>query len=496
MAGVFRFVALDRIPSGFFRDEADKGYGAFCLLKTGADAQGRSWPLFISSLSIYTTPLYQYLLIPAVACFGLSEYVVRSPAALAGMLTVAFVFLLVRRWMGFWAAIVASFLLAVSPWHLPFSRWANQGILLPCFLTIFMLVREKSRERRLWVFGSCLALTGALYSYEPAKVLVPLLLAGLVLHDLFRRDSRDLKSDGILIGVLALSALPMLLFHLSHAEMSNARFSSISVFRGYEGDLLGVTVQIVRNFLEHVSPKYLFISGDANLRHSVASMGQLYLTECIALALACFAVIREKRREDVICIIWFVAAIFPASLTNEGIPHSLRTIGAVVPLTLLSARGFGVMIDYAASKGLSSKVGKGTLALLVATLCLIVLFMMDYYGSYASYSAQDWDYGWRDALARLQAERTTHPNAVISGWTSYPDVFIRFYMGLLPNPPGDLPPKGFSFLPFKSDASHYLERFPRPAVFLGRPGELQGLPVLETIRYPDGSPAWNIIEID
>lgn len=496
VAGVLRVVFLDNIPAGFFRDEADKGYGAFCLLETGADVQGRHLPLFISSLAIYTTALYQYALVPFIRCWGLNEFTVRLPAAVFGTLTVGAIFLLGRRWMGFWQGTLASLLLAVSPWHLPFSRWANQGIMLPLLLTLFMLARDASRRQKAWLVGAVLALFGALYSYEPAKAIVPVLLLGLIVYDLLRRDSSDLNNDLLVLGLLLLSAIPMIRFHLTHPDMSNARFQSISVLTDFFQHPVRSVFRVFLNYLAHFSPAYLFISGDANPRHSVASMGQLYLTEVISLAVASWVVIRERRREDILCVIWLAAAIVPAALTNEGVPHALRTIGAVPAFALLSARGLSIIIGRVSNTGVGSLLGKGSITVLAATVFLIGLFFVDYYGHYAVYSAPDWEYGWRESVERIQIEKAMRPNVVISGWASYPEIFILFYTQHPPDPLGSAPSKEFFFLPFKSNAEEYISRFPKPALFLGRPNELPGFRALEIICYPDGVPAWKIYAID
>src|SRR5690348_12129027 len=89
LLGVFlRFYDLGSIPAGFFRDEAAKGYNAYCLLETGKDVDGNSWPMFTRELTTFNTAVYSYLTIPFIAIFGLNEFAVRFPAALFASLTI------------------------------------------------------------------------------------------------------------------------------------------------------------------------------------------------------------------------------------------------------------------------------------------------------------------------------------------------------------------------------------------------------------------------
>lgn len=65
-----------------------------------------------------------------------SELAIRLPSALLGALTVPALFLLGRRWIGFGPSLVASVMLAVSEWHLVFSRQARMYAPLLLFMVL------------------------------------------------------------------------------------------------------------------------------------------------------------------------------------------------------------------------------------------------------------------------------------------------------------------------------------------------------------------------
>ena len=119
-------------PPHLTPDEAALGYNAYSILRTGRDEYGKLLPIIFKSFGDYKPGLYVYLTVPFVGLFGLNELAVRLPSALAGVLAVYLIYRVVlevfkentskinyQR-----LAMMASFLLAISPWHIHFSRGA------------------------------------------------------------------------------------------------------------------------------------------------------------------------------------------------------------------------------------------------------------------------------------------------------------------------------------------------------------------------------------
>ena len=181
VALLVRVVGLNRVPPPLFRDEAEKGYNAYCLAQTGRDSEGRRLPLFINVFGTHTSAIYQYATTPFVALFDLEVWSVRLTAALVGVATVLVLFLLARALFDTPTALVAAAILAVSPWHVCFSRWAQQGIFLPLLFTAatWAIVRFRQGWRPgLLIAAATIAL--AAYAYAVGRVLAPLFLLLLV----------------------------------------------------------------------------------------------------------------------------------------------------------------------------------------------------------------------------------------------------------------------------------------------------------------------------
>jgi len=97
LALAIRTVNLGNHPPGLTWDEAGLGYNAYSILKTGRDEHGIFMPLIFKSFGDYKPGIYVYLTVPSIAVFGLTEFAVRFPSALAGTLTVLFTYFLAKE---------------------------------------------------------------------------------------------------------------------------------------------------------------------------------------------------------------------------------------------------------------------------------------------------------------------------------------------------------------------------------------------------------------
>ena len=167
LAAFLRFWRLGEVPPSPDWDEAALGYNAYSLLKTGKDEYGTRWPLTLRSYDDYKPPLYAYLTIPSIKLFGLSTFAVRVPAAVIGTLGVLGTYFLTRALTNnISLSFIAMFLLAISPWHIQFSRIAfeaNIGVTLNIWGIYFLL---KSLQNGRWMPLAAGILGFGFYSYH------------------------------------------------------------------------------------------------------------------------------------------------------------------------------------------------------------------------------------------------------------------------------------------------------------------------------------------
>src|SRR3972149_6859742 len=156
LAFVLRFYRLDSYPA-LNADEAAIGYNAYSLVRTGLDEHGNPWPIHFQSFNDYKPGLYFYIVLPFVKFFGLNELSVRAPAAFLGVLTVLVIYLLVKElFKNKKLALISSLFLAISPWHIHFSRGGWEVSVATFFITLGLYFFVKAiRKSNLLLFALC-----------------------------------------------------------------------------------------------------------------------------------------------------------------------------------------------------------------------------------------------------------------------------------------------------------------------------------------------------
>lgn len=502
LAAAFRLIALHAHPIGFFRDEADKGYTSLCLWLTGQDQAGAFLPLFVRSLQVTTSALYQYINIPFIALFGLHEWVVRLPAALAGTGSVIAVYYLARRWWGKTPALWTAAFLAVSPWSLLLSRWANQSILLTLWipLAVYFLAAKEDRPLPSWADTAwgCLFLLLALYTYAPARLFIPVfaaLLAAILLYHAWREHAPSkamIRFMALYAAILALGALPLAWHIIAQPEASSARLARITIFDGQP--LVMVGLEWVRNYFLHFSLNFLFVSGDANPRHSIEGFGQLHMYLLPLIVVGIMGALRKRARSDWLLLAWLLCFPIAAACTRESIPHALRSVFAIPLMQLLAARGLITLHHFASNPPawLKHSAIKITSAVWVGIAILSVLvFLGQLYVRYPIASALDWEAGWREAVGWWKENHAPYERTVVTGIAAYPEVFFLFY--------GDIEPAewiekqevpGVQFLQTGLPAQSAFRFEGPPTLYLVRPDELSNLQPLEVVHLPSGQAVW------
>src|SRR3990167_5685800 len=160
LAVVLRFYRLGTTPPSLYWDEASLGYNAYSILETGRDEHGEFLPITrFKAFGDYKPPGYIYASVPSIALFGLNEFAVRFPSAFSGILTVILAYLIAKKLFEKEAiALLTSFLLAISPWHLQFSRGAFEANLGLFFSTLgIWLFLKFAQDNPLWILPSVLS---------------------------------------------------------------------------------------------------------------------------------------------------------------------------------------------------------------------------------------------------------------------------------------------------------------------------------------------------
>ncbi len=395
LAFLLRVIFLGTIPNGFYCDEASNGYDTYSILQTGRDRYGEFLPLFLKGFgNDYRESIYVFLTLPFIKFFGLNELATRLTAAVIGTITVITVYYLAKECLSNKVGLIAALFLAISPWHIQFSRIAFRAILLPWLLCLGVLFFAKSFRKPKYLSLSSLFFALSLYTYSSARVFVSLFVLGLSIifwQHLWRHRVQTLMA----LILFLLIFIPLFIVWISPEGMVRVRAVEIETN----------PVNIIHNYLSYVSPNFLFFKGDPNLRHSPEHIGELHYFELVTVPLGIFFLLRENRKERAILMLWLFLYPIPAALTEPA--HAIRSIVGAPLLAIISAYGFTQLIDWLRFK--RRVLFSTTFAIVALSLAI---FCQRYFSDYPLKVTEEWQHGIREAIT--YAEKSSYDCVIIT----------------------------------------------------------------------------------
>jgi len=381
-----RFYQLGQIPSAMNRDEPAIGYNAYSILKTGRDEWGEKFPLSFKSFGDYKSPLYIYLTVIPVAIFGLNEFSVRFWAGLSGSLTVLVIYFLAK---GLFSRIVrrnpiqdrfalddpgsmgllAAFLLAISPWHIFFSRFSFEAILALFFnfFALYLLVKNDFKKVNLSII---LLILLSLFSYSSSLLIWPLfifLILVLNFKAIFSKPGKN-KSFNLnsLWMILLLGCLGLVLYYqLSLSSQKNkvtifgdplttlnyyhqresSNLSSPLLISLFHNKYLYYAKIILVNYFKTFSFNFLFGGGGSHPWHKIPQMPHLYPIYLFLSVIGLIVFIKDKKvaRPNKIFLLLFLLISPLASAITVDTPHATRLLHLFFLITFFSALGLGFL---------------------------------------------------------------------------------------------------------------------------------------------------------
>lgn len=535
IAVLLRFWQLGNIPPSPDWDEVALGYNAYSVLKTGRDEYGTFLPLSLRSFDDYKPPLYMYLAIPFVAFFGLSTWVVRLPSALAGVLAVLGTYFLVKELFKKSnnyelitnnLPMLSAALLAISPWHIQFSRIAfeaNIGVTINIWAVLSFLTGLKKRKFLLlsaFLFGL------GLYAYHSERIFIPLFV--LLLSWIYRKEILEQKRSAVLAIVVGIiTVAPLLTVFINPSTITRLRgTSSLADQTGLlsrsvwklendqkSGNPWGVVFDnrrivwaktVLDGYLSHYSFRWLFLTGD-NPRHHAPDMGLLYLFELPFLLWGIISVWKWRNNASALLFAWFFIAPIAASPTTE-LPHAIRSLVFLPTFQIFTAVGIFQFIKKALSE--KRKIFMIFLsylflffAFILFTFNIIFYFHM-YFGHMNIEVSKSWQYGYKQAVLFTQNEGARYEKVVVSTKLEQPHMFFLFYLAY--DPLKYLAEGGTASGGFAEKRNRFDKYVFRPinwnnevhdgtTLYIGSTEEIPQANLL-TVRYKDGSEAMRIAQ--
>lgn len=503
LALILRIWRLGEVPEGFYSDEALYGYEAYSLLKTGKDQFGNFLPLSIAGFGDFRPALYIYSTIPSIVVFGLTEFGTRLPSAVFSLATLIVAYQLVKTYLNRKVALTFMLILAISPWSLFFGRMAHEANLTTLLIICGVFFLTRSGQHLIHLLITVVFFTASLYTYHSARVFVPLslLFTGFLFFEKVKKNAVRVGVGVILFLVLTLPLSleftgeggsrirgvsiwddPGLVLRINEArgQFLAAKVSPL-LARLVANKVTFLTQEILINFTEEISPRFLLLKGDPNEIYNTPNAGILLWIEPLLILGGIGWWWKRKRRST----FWIIGILFigvlPDVLTRFN-PSSAR-IHHLLPITAFLS-GTGIV-----------KLTRNLTARLV--ICLLIAvnltwFWYHYLWVRPRLHARVWQTGTKEMI--LKAQKLSHDFDKIwisrSGWGWIHLVFhTKYPPDVLQNELITLPRNDLGFWWVSNVGKYYLEWLPDPlltdpsTLYIGTPDEFPlTVKPLEVIR--------------
>lgn len=533
LAFFLRFYKLEVIPPSLNWDEASIGYNAYSILKTGKDEWGKTFPLHFKAYGEYKLPAQVYASIPGIYIFGLNEFGVRVTPLIYGVLTILLIFLIGKEmFQNKLVGLVSAFLLAISPWHIQLTRasFESSFSLFWVCLGVWLLIRGFKNPKFLLISMTAFAMS--VYTYNSARIFTPLFLISISL--IYSKYFTNLKKYLLLsFFIFALLMVPLLPFILSGEGSARYKLVSITddpglVLRINEGrgnsnlpqplsrivhnKVTYVSATLLEHYLTHFTPDFLFISGAPHKQHHVQNIGQLYWIQAPFLIYGLYLLFKKKEKFRWLLLGWILISFIPVSVTNDSIPHALRTLIAVPTYQLISAFGFVGVLTL-----LSTRVILSKLVIISSFIFLgfqINNYLYNYFYTYPINYSRDWQYGYKQIVNFISNRYDNYDLIVFSRHYGEPHMFTLFFTQY--DPEKFLMDKNlirfetYDWIRVLSFDKYYfpdlgdrgtryediLAKNPsKKILFIGKPGDFPpDLPKLYEVNFLNGDSAFEVVE--
>ena len=519
----FRFINLNSTPA-LNPDEAALGYNAYSLIQTGKDEHGDSWPLHFKSFGDFKPGGYVYLALPFVKVLGLNTLAVRLPNLILSLLTIFFlyklVFLLSKSEI---LALLSSSVLALSPWHIHFSRGAWESSAALSFILIGTYFFFKSINTKFLLNFSLFVLfyVLSLYIYHSARLIAPLLALTLVVI-YFKNLVKKLPQILFPIFFGVILAIPVAFSFLNNGGTARIGGVGLTADQGpvwRSNELINqhsdikIIDRIIHNkrilyliswgqkYTSHFDLNFLVINGDEVPRSKVPEMGQIHLIELPFLILGLIFLLKStiySLRPKIFIIAFLLIAPIASSLTFQA-PSALRALSMVIPLSILIANG----IYYSFTLINKSKLINLVLILFILIYGYFVAYYLDsYFLHYPKRFPFAWQYGFDQLVPYLEDQKDKYNQIYITNKYDQPYILFLFYSKY---PPQKIqseiiltPPDNFGFSTVLNYEKYNFQKInwndlPSNSLVVTS-DELIPIEPVKVINFPNGQPGFKIYQ--
>jgi len=433
--GFLRLYNLSNSPPSLNWDEAALGYNAYSISETGKDEYRVKFPIFTRSFDEYKSAIPIYLMIPSIKIFGLNEFGVRFPSAIAGTLLIIIIFFLAKYFFSDnKIALVSSMLFAVEPWTILFSRTYHEAnwALFFLFLGILLLLHAPKKPALLAL--SIIPLGVSMYSYNASKILVPLFVAVFIYvrRDFLKKLSRRLKYISLFLTLAFI--IPFIYLAVIGQAFARIGPTNILVLWPKEGPIYYRVFlfvwDIVGRYFSYFSPPNLFLREPSEPGTIVSGNSVFYAFEFLPIFVGLFSVlIRTKKYKELSTLI--LLAPIPAVVTWNWFQPG-RVMALLSMFSILAGFGIVRIIDFITNvfkEFVTPRLSQTVIYLtLVIYVGLSALYVFD--STQVLLPIRDnggWQPGFRETVPAVMTIFGKYQKVVVDTPHTQPHIFYLFY---------------------------------------------------------------------
>lgn len=445
-----RSFRIETVPPNLSNDEISIAYDAYSVSRTLRDEHNHFLPLSFQSHGTYKAPLAIYLAIPSTIILGNSELSVRLPSILAGFLTVfllgALIFELTKNRT---LAFLGSFILAVTPVHIHYSRMATEAniALFLVVLGLYLFFYGLNHTKYFATIISFAAFGLSLYAYHTQWGFTPLLVFLLLFF--YRKELLKQKLFLIGAGLFVLLLIPIFVTFTQNIG-TTSRENTQMIFQDpfVIGQLSNNSINILQkfqvvlktfisNYSNYNNPQYIFFKGMQLLgEQDPFQVGLFLFPFLISFFVGLFLVKKYfGAHKNFIYSLLIISPLVPA-LTTGGMNNPRNLISVAPIILIISAGSLFIWESFRDNKFLKF-LKWGVLFLISISF---FYFMVIYYGLFPIYSGVNYQYGYKQIAEYIKPNYNEFEKIIIdprfgetNRYSGVPHLYIPYFTNLDPN---------------------------------------------------------------
>jgi hypothetical protein len=335
---------LDEVLGEMFSDHAEK------LLDVNDVLNGKFPVFFIRNTGREFFQFYWTAFLAIVFKTGISFMSLKIGTALAGFLTLPYIYLLGKELRNKWVGILAFLFAGIAYWPNVISRVGLRFPFYPMFAApaLFYLIRGLRQKRRNDFIYSGIALGLGLHGYSSTRFLPVVVVIAVILF-LIHNQSKGMRNQTINAFIILVIASFIIFLPLFKYTMVNPEAVSYRMVTRLTSSERAITEPPGEIFLKNLwnAETMFFYSNGGTWVHSIPNRPALDMISAGLYLLGTIIVliqyVKYRNWEDLFLLVAVPLLMMPSILSlafPDENPSLNRTAGAIIPVFILVAIGF------------------------------------------------------------------------------------------------------------------------------------------------------------